>query len=220
MKSYLIIIWAHLQGSSHGININGNCSYLSLYHFNLSKLLYFREVPLTSCFQKPHSIMQCSFLLLFYYLYKDIQVSMPVVLSESWSRSSLWSEEAQMQWLDSCYCKITQSKDEAVTFYCVQRPQGGNGQALKEKVTAITEYEVIINKFTFQKSQKFQGSSRQHFKQTNDAVFPDTVTSVFTLNVCVYLVSRLRSNSGGTKQCLLQYLAFLHRHQFTNKCKL
>lgn len=56
-----------------------------------------------------------------------------------------------MQWLDSCYCKIMQSKGEAVTFYCVQRPQGGNGQDLKEKVTVITEYEVIINKFIFQK---------------------------------------------------------------------
>lgn len=44
-----------------------------------------------------------------------------------------------------------QSKDEAVAFYCVQRPQGGNGQDLKERVTAITEYEVIINKFKFQK---------------------------------------------------------------------
>ena len=95
--------------------------------------------------------MQCSFLLLLYYLYKDIQVSMLVVLSESWSHSSLWSEEALMQWLGSCYCKITQSKGEAVTFYCVQRPQGGNGQDLKEKVTAITEYKVIRNNFTFQK---------------------------------------------------------------------
>lgn len=76
---------------------------------------------------------------------------MLVVLSESWSHSSLWSEEALTQWLDSCYCKIMQSKGEAVTFYCVQRPQGGNGQDLKEEITAITEHEVIINKFTFQK---------------------------------------------------------------------
>lgn len=44
-----------------------------------------------------------------------------------------------------------QSEGEAVTFYCVQRPQGGNGQDLKEKVTAISEYEAMINKFTFQR---------------------------------------------------------------------
>lgn len=44
-----------------------------------------------------------------------------------------------------------QLEREAVIFYCVQRPQGGNGQDLKEKVTVITEYEIIINKFTFQK---------------------------------------------------------------------
>lgn len=90
-------------------------------------------------------------LLVLYYLYKDTQVNMPVVWSESWSHSSLWSEEALMQWLDSCYCKIMQSEGEAVTFYCVQRPQGGNGRDLKEKVTAISEYEAIINKFTFQR---------------------------------------------------------------------
>lgn len=95
--------------------------------------------------------MQRSFFLVLYYLYKDTQVSMLVVLSESWSHSSLSSEEALMQWLDSCYCKIMQSKGEAVTFYCVQRPQGGNGQDLKEKVTAITEYKVITKEFTFQK---------------------------------------------------------------------
>ena len=85
-----------------------------------------------------------------------------------------------MQWLDSCYCKIMQSKGEAVTFYCVQRPQGGNGQDLKEKVTVITEYEVIINKFIFQKQQKFQGSSWQQWKRTKDVAFPDTVSSFFT----------------------------------------
>lgn len=123
--------------------------------------------------------MRCPFLLLFYYLYKDIQVSMLAVLSVSWSHSSLWSEEALMQWLGSCYCKIRQSKGEAVTFYCVQRPQGGNGQDLKETVTALTEYEVI-NKPTFQKYQKFQGTSWQYYKQTKGVVFPCTMTSVFT----------------------------------------
>lgn len=155
--------------------------------------------------------MLCSFFLVLYYLYKDTQVSMLVVLSESWSHSSLSSEEAPMQWLDSCYCKIMQSKGEAVTFYCVQRPRGGNGQDLKEKVTAITEYKVITKEFTFQKQQKFQGSSWQQRKQTKDAVLLDTVTSVFTSNVCVYLVSRLRSHTGGTQQCMAMklYVFFL-----------
>lgn len=74
-----------------------------------------------------------SALLLLHYLCKDIQVSMLAVLSESWSHSSLWSEGAQMQWLDSCCCKTVQSKGEAITFYCAQRPLGGNGQDLKRK---------------------------------------------------------------------------------------
>lgn len=85
-----------------------------------------------------------------YYLYRGIQVDMLVGLSEFWFHSSLWSEEALRQWLDNCCCKTMQSKGGAVAFYCVQKPQGDNGQDLKEKFTAITSYEVIINKFIFQ----------------------------------------------------------------------
>lgn len=45
MKSCLKIICTHPLGSSCGISINGNCSYLPLYYFDLSK---------------PDSMIQCS----------------------------------------------------------------------------------------------------------------------------------------------------------------
>lgn len=124
--------------------------YFTTYIYQNSYIL--EKQTLHSTFRKLS--VQCSILSLLFdlcYLYKDIQVGMLVVQSESWSHSSLWSEEALMRLLDSCYYKTMQSEGEAVISYCVQRPQGGNGQDLKGKFTAITEYEAIINKFTFQK---------------------------------------------------------------------
>lgn len=141
-------------------------------------------------------MIQCSSFL--HYLCKDIQVSKLVVLSESWSHSSLWSEEAQMQWLDSCYCKIMQSTGEAVTFYCVQRPPGGNGQDLKRKGYSnlwiwsnnkqvhIPEIAKVPGQFMITvQINKRCGISRHSYQCCH-------------LNVCVYLVSRLKSHTRGT----------------------
>lgn len=140
-----------------------------------------------------------SVLLLLHYLCKDIQVSMLVVLSESWSHSSLWSEEAQMQWLGSCYCKIMQSKGEAIIFYCVQRPLGGNGQDLKRKGysnlwTWSNNKQVHIPeiaKIPRQCMTRVQINKRCSISRHS--------YQCCYLNVCVYLVSRLRSHTGGTK---------------------
>lgn len=119
---------------------------------------------------------------------------MQVVLSESWSHSSLWSEEAQMQWLDSCYCKIMQSKGEAVTFYCVQRPLGGNGQDLKRKGYSnlwiwSNNKQVHIPEIA-KIPRQFMPTVQINKRHSYPCCY---------LNVCGYSVSRLRSHIGATK---------------------